>query len=112
VGCHALPQRIFPTQGWNLRLFCVLHGQADSLPRVPPGKGEDNDFPDGSTCLFTVRVNSQPTFNPVKSLILRPGTERENLELISELLKLPLENLPSRSFNFADSSYYMFSKYV
>ena len=25
VGCHALLQRIFLTQGMNLRLFCLLH---------------------------------------------------------------------------------------
>ena len=35
VGCHGLPQGIFPTQGLNLPL---LHWQADSLPTVPPGK--------------------------------------------------------------------------
>ena len=32
VGCHALLRGIFPTQGWNLRLFCLLHWQAGSLP--------------------------------------------------------------------------------
>ena len=35
VGCHALLQGIFPTQGWNT---CLLHWQASSLPLVPPGK--------------------------------------------------------------------------
>ena len=30
VGCHALLQRIFPTQGSNLCLFCLLHWQVDS----------------------------------------------------------------------------------
>ena len=24
VGCHALLQGIFPTQGWNLRLLCLM----------------------------------------------------------------------------------------
>ena len=93
-------------------LICLLHWQVGSLPLVLLGKGEGNDFPDESTCLFTVRVNSQPTFNPVKSLTLGLDTERENLELISELLKLSLENIPSRSFSFADSSCYMLSKHV
>ena len=32
VGCHFLLQRIFLTQGSNLRLLCLLHLQADSLP--------------------------------------------------------------------------------
>ena len=38
VGCHALIQRIFPIQGSNPHLFCLLHWQAGSLPRVPPGE--------------------------------------------------------------------------
>ena len=32
VGCHALLQGIFPTQGSNLHLLCLLQWQADSLP--------------------------------------------------------------------------------
>ena len=35
VGCHALLQRIFPTQGSNP---CLLHWQVGSLPLVPPGE--------------------------------------------------------------------------
>ena len=31
VGCPALLQGIFPTQGWNLCLLHLLHWQADSL---------------------------------------------------------------------------------
>ena len=30
VGCHFLPQRIFPTQEWNPRLLRLLHWQAGS----------------------------------------------------------------------------------
>ena len=37
VGCHALLQRIFPTQGLNPCLLHLLHGQVDSLPIAPPG---------------------------------------------------------------------------
>ena len=32
VGCHALLQGTFPTQGLNLGLLCLLHWQGDSLP--------------------------------------------------------------------------------
>ena len=32
VGCHFLLQEVFLTQGSNLRLLCLLHWQADSLP--------------------------------------------------------------------------------
>ena len=38
VGCHALQQGIFLTQGSNLSLLYLLHWQAGSLPLVPPGK--------------------------------------------------------------------------
>ena len=38
VGCHALLQWIFSTQGLNLSLFCLLHWQVGSLPLAPPGK--------------------------------------------------------------------------
>ena len=38
VDCHALLQRIFPTQGSNPRLLCLLHWQVGFSPLVPPGK--------------------------------------------------------------------------
>ena len=38
VGCHALLQGIFPTQGSNPCLLCLLHWQEGSLPLAPPGK--------------------------------------------------------------------------
>ena len=38
VGCHALLQGTFLTQGSNLRLLCLLHWQVGSLPLTPPGK--------------------------------------------------------------------------
>ena len=38
VGCHALLQGIFPTQGSNPHLLHLLHCQAGSLPLAPPGK--------------------------------------------------------------------------
>ena len=37
VGCHALLQGIFPTQGSNLCLLGLLHWQVGSLPLAPPG---------------------------------------------------------------------------
>jgi len=38
VGCHALLQGIFPTQGSNLGLFHLLHWQTGSLSPASPGK--------------------------------------------------------------------------
>ena len=36
LGCHALLQGIFPTQGWNWHLWGLLHWQV--LPLASPGK--------------------------------------------------------------------------
>ena len=36
-GCHFLLQGIFPTQGSNRNLLCLVHWQAGSLPVAPPG---------------------------------------------------------------------------
>ena len=38
VGCHALLQGIFPTQGSIPHLLCLLHWQVGSLSLAPPGK--------------------------------------------------------------------------
>ena len=38
MSCHAFLQGIFPTQGLNPHLLCLLHWQAGYLPVVPPGK--------------------------------------------------------------------------
>ena len=38
AGCHALLQRIFPTQGSNPHLLHLLHWQEGSLPLAPPSK--------------------------------------------------------------------------
>ena len=38
VGCHALLQGIFQTQGLKLSLLGLLHWQPGSLPLAPPGK--------------------------------------------------------------------------
>ena len=38
VGCSALLQGIFPTQGLNPHLLRLLHWQAGSVPLAAPGK--------------------------------------------------------------------------
>ena len=38
VGCQVLLQGIFPPQGSNLCLLCLLHWQAGSVSLAPPGK--------------------------------------------------------------------------
>ena len=59
MGCHLYLQLIFPTQGLNPHLLCLLHWQAGSLPLVPPGKPLEPspDLRFGSIVVL-------PTFNP------------------------------------------------
>ena len=45
VGCHFLLQGIFPTQGSNLCLLCLLHWQVGSLPLASPGKPKEGWVP-------------------------------------------------------------------
>ena len=49
AGCHFLHQGIFPTQGLNLHLLCLLHWQMDSLPLshlgVPDVLGRESQKP-------------------------------------------------------------------
>ena len=42
VGCHALFQGIFPTQGLNTCLLCLLHWQESSLPQCHLGRLTEN----------------------------------------------------------------------
>ena len=44
VGCPALLQGIFTTQGSNLHLLCLLHWQAGSLPLAAPGKPPPEEY--------------------------------------------------------------------
>ena len=46
MGFHALLQGIFPTQGLNLCLLCLLHWQMGSLPPAPPVKKQGHHFAD------------------------------------------------------------------
>ena len=54
VGCRALLQGTFPTQGLNPHLFCLPHWQADSLPLVPPGKHKHHDISPQMTLSMTL----------------------------------------------------------
>ena len=54
VGCHSLLYEIFRTQELNLRLSCLLHWQADSLP----------------LCCYSVAQLCPTLCNPVSSNIL------------------------------------------
>ena len=61
LGYRAFLQGIFPTQGSNLHLLCLLHWQVGSLSPVPPGKPVNhtsfiNYF---KNCDSTIKVGEQ-----------------------------------------------------
>ena len=58
MGCHTLLQGIFPTQGSNLRPFCLLYWQAGSLP-LSLGQASLNQFLDFLN--HTGNLNCPPT---------------------------------------------------
>ena len=65
VGCHALLQGIFPNQGSNLHLLCLLHWQVGSLPLAPPGK------PQGYICFpinQTKTLPGSPSHHTIKEM--------------------------------------------
>ena len=62
MGCHALPQGIFPTQRSSPCLPCLLHWQADSLPLAPPYIYVG--FPGGSRRERICLQCRKPEFNP------------------------------------------------
>ena len=47
MGCHFLHQGIFPTQGWNLRLLHLQHGQVNSLA-LASNLRSSSPFPESS----------------------------------------------------------------
>ena len=55
VGCHALLQEIFLTQGYNPCLLCFLHWQASSLSRVTTYSLDVLLFLFGTSLLFHVQ---------------------------------------------------------
>ena len=59
MGSHALLQGIFPNQGSNPPLLCLLHWQARSLPPAPPGKPS---YLSTCTCLHT-HTHTHTTFS-------------------------------------------------
>jgi len=64
VGCHALLQGIFTTQGSNPRLLYLLHWQASSLPLVPPGN-HSSSFKNLHTTKVNLFENCPPELHSV-----------------------------------------------
>ena len=62
VGSHSLLQGIFPTQGSNLHLFCLLHWQMDSYHLSHQGSPNISNLPKVKSSL-----SSEPNLNTTES---------------------------------------------
>ena len=62
-GLHFPLQGLFPTQGSNAALLCLLHWQTDSLPLAPPGK--PGLLHSCNLGLYTFTIFIEGTFFPV-----------------------------------------------
>ena len=74
VGCHALLQGIFPTQGSNLCLLYLLHWEASSLPLGPPGKPKSTIAADAAKSLQSCStlcnpIDGSPLGSPVPGIL-------------------------------------------
>ena len=58
VGCHALLQGIFLTQGLNRNLLCLLHWQMNSLSLQPPGKPIQHSSHMGKKKIWNISIIS------------------------------------------------------
>ena len=63
AGCHVLLQGIFPTQGSNLLLLCLLPWQVSSLPLALPAKSLQ------SCPTLCDPIDSSPRGSPVPGII-------------------------------------------
>ena len=78
VGCLALLQGIFWTQGSNQHLLCLLHWQVGSLSLVPPGKPLNSSLPvDLPLWLLTLMsLSGAAHMDPASTRVRDSRTER------------------------------------
>ena len=77
VGCRALLQGIFPTEGLNPRLLRFLNRQEGSTPRAPPREGHSQYSTEQSLQVASEAGSDATLFItslPFSSLILKTGT--------------------------------------
>ena len=58
VGCHLLPQGIFPTQGWNPCLLCLLHRRRILYPLSYLGSPHTHTHTDTHTLHTLVYIHT------------------------------------------------------
>ena len=73
VGCHSLLQGIFPAQGTNPCLFCVLHWPVGFLPLEPPGKSRH--------CTRSIKSSKTKVLLSGRKMQATPGCQRGRCKL-------------------------------
>ena len=77
MDCHFLLQGIFPTQGSNLRLLCLLHWQAGSSPLAPSDRKE----PQSLITVGPARLLVYPVaFSPAEGAVNVIGVRQADLD--------------------------------
>ena len=115
VGCHALLQRMFLTQGSNLHLLSLLDRQAGSLPLEPRGKQFST-----VTCLWFSSLRQQnvaavPEGNKVRIWKEDVGTFFKIISfygIIITAIAISLEAHLSANLGFSDKRSINFQKHV
>ena len=75
VGCHALHQGIFLTQGVKPHLLPLLHWQLGSLPLAPPGKPSEHiSFGQVRKAVATLCIPRDTSFNKRNCKFIHPLT--------------------------------------
>ena len=76
VGCHALLQRIFLTQGSNPHLLSLVHWQVSSLPLMPLGKPN-------KSYQFMIRLYVNGLNSPIKRHRVTEWVKKKKTQLYS-----------------------------
>ena len=78
MGCHALLQWIFLTQGLNPHLLGLLHWQMGSLPLVPPwGEWIHNCMAESLHCSPETNMTLLTDYTPIQHKILKFGGKKD-----------------------------------
>ena len=93
AGCHALLQGIFPTQGSNLCLLCLLHWQVDSLPLSHVGSPINHAYSD-EIFIKIPEVQGSERFQVGECVCVLGGWHTQNFTWTESPVLRTLPNLP------------------